>query len=507
MENKQSLLIRADASTQIGTGHIMRCLALAQAWQAEGGEAIFSMATEASGIETRLQQGGFKVVHHYAPLGSDADAIHTISLAQQYQINRVVVDGYHFGAEFQRKLKAAGLRVLFVDDNGHAEHYYADWVLNQNIHAHDGLYAKREPYTQLLLGTRYVLLRKEFWPWRGWQRQITPVGRKVLVTLGGSDPDNITLQVIRALQKVGVGELEAVVVVGGSNPHYEVLQQAVREGTTQIELRQNVDNMPELMAWADMAITAGGSTCWELAFMGLPSLILILAENQKRVAQAMDTIGAAKNIGWHTTLNHENLTQQVEKFFNFDERQDMSSQAQVLVDGKGVSRLTKLLGSKTLTLRPVSNKDCKLLWMWVNDPDVRASSFSSKFISWEEHRKWFEAQFKNPNCFIFIAIDNNDQPVGQIRFDLQDDYQAEIDISIAKNQRGFGYGKYLLQIAIRKIFHQTNIEILHASIKAGNYSSQRIFESNHFQKSFEKNPKNNESEHYILTRINYERRK
>ena len=132
------------------------------------------------------------------------------------------------------------------------------------------MYANREAHTRLLLGTRYVLLRREFWPWRGWRREIPAVARKVLVTLGGGDPDNVTLKVIRALAQVEIEGLEAVVVVGPANPHLEELQAAVKDTPHPIRLESNVTNMPELMAWADVAITAGGSTCWETAFMGLP---------------------------------------------------------------------------------------------------------------------------------------------------------------------------------------------------------------------------------------------
>ncbi|NEP28200.1 UDP-2,4-diacetamido-2,4,6-trideoxy-beta-L-altropyranose hydrolase, partial [Moorena sp. SIO3I6] len=294
-----NLIIRANASLKIGTGHVMRCLALAQAWQETGGEAIFILNTEACVLQERLRSQSMEVVHLSVSSGSTEDAKQTASFAHQFGADWVVVDGYHFGADYQRVIKEAGLRLLFIDDYGHAAHYWADLVLNQNVYAHEGLYAKRESYTQLLLGTQYTLLRKEFWPWQGWQRQIPTVARKVLVTLGGADPDNVTLKVIQALQQVKVEGLEAVVVVGGSNPHYQQLQAAVHDSGTAITLKYNVTNMPELMAWADIAIAAGGSTCWELAFMGNPSLVVILAENQRQVAEKLDAFGAAINFGWH----------------------------------------------------------------------------------------------------------------------------------------------------------------------------------------------------------------
>ena len=334
------VVFRVDASTQIGTGHVMRCLALAQAWQDTQGQPIFIMANPIPALEERLKSEGMKVVHLAAEPGSLADAQETAALAHQFEANWVVVDGYQFGSEYQQTIKNSGLNLLFIDDYGHAEHYYADVVLNQNISAEEEWYQHREPYTQLLLGTRYTLLRREFWQWQGWQRTVPPVAKKVLVTLGGADPDNVTLKVIQSLQIVEVEELEAVVVVGGSNPHYENLKMAVQDSRYPIQLQRNVTNMPELMAWADVAISAGGSTCWELAFMGLPSILLILADNQRAIAQKLATLNLAVNLGWHQDVTIEEIGLALrESIGDRPKRETMSKRERELVDGNGARRV------------------------------------------------------------------------------------------------------------------------------------------------------------------------
>jgi UDP-2,4-diacetamido-2,4,6-trideoxy-beta-L-altropyranose hydrolase len=334
------VVFRVDASTQIGTGHVMRCLALAQAWQDTQGQPIFIMANPIPALEERLKSEGMKVVHLAAEPGSLADAQETAALAHQFEANWVVVDGYQFGSEYQQTIKNSGLNLLFIDDYGHAEHYYADVVLNQNISAEEEWYQHREPYTQLLLGTRYTLLRREFWQWQGWQRTVPPVAKKVLVTLGGADPDNITLKVIQSLQIVEVEELEAVVVVGGSNPHYENLKMAVLDSGYPIQLQRNVTNMPELMAWADVAISAGGSTCWELAFMGLPSILLILADNQRAIAEKLATLNLAVNLGWHQDATIEQIGLALQELIgDRPKRETMSKKGRELVDGNGARRV------------------------------------------------------------------------------------------------------------------------------------------------------------------------
>ena len=339
-----NLLVRADANAQMGTGHVMRCLALAQEQHDAGVNATFVMAIEAPALETRLREERMGFVYLSTLPGSADDAIQTRQLARQKGAQWVVADGYHFGGDYQRIIKDSALRLLFVDDYGHAEHYYADIVLNQNIHAYEGLYVNREPYTRLLLGTDYVLLRREFREWRKWNRKIPKMARKVLVTLGGSDQHNQTLKVMRALQKVDVDDLEAVVVIGASDPHFQELQATIHNSQFAVRLAQNVTDMSDLMAWADIAIAAGGSTAWELAFMGLPSLLLILADNQRPVADRLGSLGVSVNLGSYRKSSSTKITQAVTQLLEAPERRaEMAQQGRGLVDGRGVARVLESL--------------------------------------------------------------------------------------------------------------------------------------------------------------------
>lgn len=338
----QLLLIRADASTEIGSGHLMRCLALAQAWQENGGAVCFVLAWPAPALEVRLQAEGMDVAHLTGvEAGSLADAEATIALAQQQAAAWVVVDGYHFDAAYQLQLKEAGLRLLFIDDYAHAAHYYADIVLNQNIYANVEMYAQREPYTRLLLGTKYVLLRREFWVWRDWQRPIPDKARKILVTLGGSDPDNVTLTVIQALQQLPNDDWEAIVLVGGQNPHYQTLATAVAHDP-RIQLRQNATNMPDLMAWADIAVSAGGSTSWELAFMSVPTVTLIIAFNQQKSAWMMHEYKIFECLGESKVVNKGHIAKTIISLISTKtKRLAMVQKGQELVDGHGTFRVAK----------------------------------------------------------------------------------------------------------------------------------------------------------------------
>jgi UDP-2,4-diacetamido-2,4,6-trideoxy-beta-L-altropyranose hydrolase len=290
-----------------------------------------------------LKANGVRLNRITVDAGSTADALATIKLARDHGAKWLVVDGYHFDYEYQQMIKEQGLRLLVIDDFGHAERYVADLILNQNIYAAVDLYRFRSPSTRLLLGTRYALLRSEFWHWQGWQRPISARASRILVTLGGGDANNATLRVIETIQPAVQSPLEAIIVVGGGNPHRAELKKAIRDDS-RFRLVQNVDNISELMAWADVAISAAGSTCWELAFMGLPALLIVLAENQRPAAEDLDRLGCCVNLGWFHELAAHQLLAQLDSLIRAkSRRQVMSKAGKELVDGLGSHRVVNRL--------------------------------------------------------------------------------------------------------------------------------------------------------------------
>ncbi len=335
----EPLLIRADGSPEIGTGHVMRCLALGQAWQAEGGSVYF-IGEITGGLASRLKNEGVTVQSLESTPGKKNDALETARKAQAVGAPWVVVDGYHFDGSYQRRLREEGVRVLFLDDYGHAERYEADLVLNQNIDAEEALYDDRSEDTELLLGPRYALLRKEFWPWRESRCTPQPEANRVLVTFGGADPENCTEMVVKALGRFNREDLRSTVVIGGSNPNESSVAAAAERTDAAVNLRLDVSNMASLMAEHDLAVSAGGSTCWELAFMGVPNIIFELAENQKGIAEGLENLGAAINLGWHETVNREAVADAIRSLLQKDERRlEMARKGEALVDGKGVRRV------------------------------------------------------------------------------------------------------------------------------------------------------------------------
>jgi UDP-2,4-diacetamido-2,4,6-trideoxy-beta-L-altropyranose hydrolase len=342
IENKGvTLVIRADASVAGGTGHVMRCLALAQACKARGWEVQFVLAQSTPNLDKRLLEAGLLISRaDFAP-GSRADASGTVELAHSAGASWIVADGYGFNAAWQREIKAGNLRLLLLDDYGHADHYSADLVLNQNLHASERAYANRESYTRLLLGPRFVLLRDEFVKHGKLERKIANCARKILVTLGGSDPDNVSRDVLEIL--VAITEIEIIVVAGGSNPHLETLRRLISEMPA-VTLVIDALDMPDLMEWADLAIAAGGTTSWELAFTGLPSLVITLADNQEAISAALDRAGLAIRLGkWETNAKARLVEVFSLLLSDVRRREEMSRTGRELVDGLGRERVLDML--------------------------------------------------------------------------------------------------------------------------------------------------------------------
>lgn len=467
------LLLRADANTTVGTGHVLRGLALGQAWQDQGGAVTLAGHLDNSALIERLQAEGVTVEPMTTEPGSEADAAVTADLAKRLGARWVVLDGYHFSGAYQRQLKEAGLHVLALDDDGHAEHYYADLVLNQNLHAAEELYRRREPSTRLLLGPRYVLLRREFAAYRDWQRNIVETACNVLVTLGGSDVDNVTLKVVHALGLVE-SVSTAVVVVGAGNPHQAALKAAAVEAGPAVQLRCNVINMAQLMTWADVAVTAAGSTTWERACLGLPGLMVVLADNQVRVAEAAAAAGLGQNLGWHSALSAESLAKSLSALLrDAAARAEQARRGREIVDGRGAERVVTQMHAAGLTLRPVRPDDCRLVWEWANEPAVRAVSFSMEPIPWERHQAWFADRLADPDCLFFVA-ELAGHPLGQVRIDLSDP-EAMLSISLAPQARGRGHGVAMVRSACDAAFATGRTRAIVALVRDGNVPSRRMF--------------------------------
>jgi len=482
----ERLLICADASVAIGTGHVMRCLAIAQAWKRGGGTADFLVPEGLGGSLADRIRDGFGL-QTFSVGGSPTFPTNR----DGYQ--RAVLDGYGFGPSEQTALSRLGIPTLFVDDYGHAERYTAKWVLNQNLHAREEMYAKRGHDTRLLLGPGYALLREEFLPWNGWRRSVPEKASRILVTMGGSDVHNASLKILQALACLGECDSEVTLVLGASNPHVAVIRQAAAKCKLRVQIVQNAMNMPALMAWADLAIAAAGGTSYELCYMGLPSVLFVAAENQRRVAESLSAAGVAVDAGTSEAFSHERFTEQLMSLLRSPEgRQAMAQKARKIVDGLGADRIRAALLGRDLRLRPVDREDCELLFSWANNPDARAASFHSAEIPWEEHSQWFARRLADPQSVIYIGENLTGEEIGEVRFQLEGE-KGILSILVAPQFRRAGWGKDLIVFSIRALARARGLRRVDAYVKPDNRASIRLFESIGFRRSMHESQVNGQT--------------
>lgn len=470
-----SLVIRADADTRIGSGHLLRCLALAQACADRGGKVTFACARIEPASRQRLLEEGFAVHSIAGEPGGQEDAAQVVGVAGHCGAEWVVVDGYAFGSEYQRHIKNGGSKLLVVDDYGQADHYYADVVLNPNSSADAALYTNRDERTRLLLGLRYALLRREFRTWGGPKREIPAVARNLLVTLGGGAYGDLLLRIVRAIEQAGFSDLKVRILAAASDVNSPTLIDAARKCPTPVEVLPLSPNMPELLAWADIAIGAAGSNTWERAFLGLPSLVIVLADNQRENALFCERRGIGVNLGDAGTVRVEELARTLADLVPDQARRaEMSRRGGDLVDALGPGRVLDALEDDGVGLRDLRADDCRRVWEWANDPGVRAVSFRGDPIPWEGHQRWFAAKLGDPDCLFFIATGDGGEPIGQVYFDVKG-REAVVSVSLAPASRGKGYGPRVIRKASRKLLDRGAVESIHAYIKPNNEASLRAF--------------------------------
>jgi len=472
------LLLRVHAGADVGSGHGMRCLALAQAWRNSGGAVVFVMRDCGPAFRRRLSREEMPLEIISGPAGGEEDLRHTLASRERLAADWIVLDGYCFTSDYQAAVARSGAKLLVVDDCGDLGPYHGDILLNNNLHARAALYTECLEHMRLLLGTRFALLREEFLRQAAMRRTVRSPAGNVLVTLGGSDPTNVTPKVVEALRLLGGGAgLQITILAGETNRHFDDVKSAVEKSELHVDLRSSADDMAALYNWADMVIGAGGISCWERALLGVPSLVITLAENQQPIVRELASAGAAVELGPGEGLRPEHIAEQLGALLeDAPRREEIARRGRELVDGQGAARIAMHMLGEKLFVREARPEDRRMLWQWVNDPVVRGMSLTGlDHIPWETHVEWFEGKLAEENCLLLVAIDADDVPIGQARFDIEGRV-ATISISIARDSRGKGRGTSLIRIALARLFTQTDVREVIAQIRPHNKASRGAFE-------------------------------
>ena len=366
--------IRCDASQSIATGHVMRCLAIADQVSAVGGVATFVMADCPESLIAKIKTNKHQVVFldkQIAP-GTAGDAQALAKVARDYAAEHptknicLLLDGYHLLEDYRVALRqAAPYALAVIDDLHRCKSYSADLIINQNPGVHAKDYTGTD--AQLLLGLGYAILREEFIRFKAAQapKQIVGAATNIVVTMGGTDKDNATTLVLEALNKLFLESrpdaffdtqgktIEITAIVGGGNRHARELQSMCHDLSV-LSLQkakwtcaEAVKDMPATLHQADLLVSAGGTTIWEAAYLGVPTAALIIADNQKPGMRAFAATGAVNYLG----LTEDNTAQSIaEKLLPLvtekgaTPRREMAAAAAV-VDGHGAQRVVSAMAA------------------------------------------------------------------------------------------------------------------------------------------------------------------
>jgi UDP-2,4-diacetamido-2,4,6-trideoxy-beta-L-altropyranose hydrolase len=490
-----TVLIRADASSTIGTGHVMRCLVLAEALKENGFEPVFLTKPLEGNIDHKIAENGFRLVSLVsddagAEIEEVCDAIRVTGAAM------IVFDHYGIDAGYEKRVKdATGIRVMVFDDMYKPHH--CDILLNQNMYADAARYdALVPPGCKRLCGVEYALLRKEFRTITKRDRSKAPEGRlNLLVTLGGADPGNVTLKVMEALEKVEGVTFNVTVVVGAVNPHLGAIRAFPSSSGCVFDIVVNASNMAELMNEADVAISAAGSTTIELLYMQVPMMLIVLADNQDAVAREMQRQGFGINLGTAKALHVETLTVQIADYLH----------ARIGREGKGgqpalpsIGNIEKVVKKMVCgmyadyALREAAAEDMMAVFSLSNDAEVRKYSMNTAPIPLEDHRRWFEKRLSDTQS-PFLVVAQGDTCLGQVRLDKKAEGYV-FSISLSRALRGCGFAADIIGKSLQRL-PEGSLAV--AYIRHDNAASVKSFESNGF---IPVEPVSNHSEFLTLTR-------
>jgi UDP-2,4-diacetamido-2,4,6-trideoxy-beta-L-altropyranose hydrolase len=361
---------RVDASMQIGSGHVMRCLTLAEALRANGAQCHFISRAHSGHLLELIRQRGFVVTalpvelpplpanttvasEHakepaHAPwLGCDwqTDAEKTRAILAKLQPDWLVVDHYALDQRWETALRPHYQKLMVIDDLADRPHQ-CDFLLDQNLGRQPQDYVNLVPaQCKVLAGPQYALLRPEFAALRAYslQRRQQPVLKQVLITMGGVDQPNATEQVLQALKGCTLPQdCRISVVMGPQAPWLPQVRALAQDMPWPTEVLVNINDMAQRMADSDLAIGAAGSTSWERCCLGLPTLLVVLADNQRLGAQALQEAQTAFLIGDVNDIAMK-LPLAINASASHHRLQEMSTATAAITDGRGVDKVLKAM--------------------------------------------------------------------------------------------------------------------------------------------------------------------
>ena len=492
------VIFRCDASLEIGTGHVMRCLTLANALRLQGSVCRFVCKRFSGNLENRIQRDGFEVVSLPLPLaeiGKDQeesnlpkhfpwlggrwqdDAEQTIAAIGPNKPSWLIVDHYGIDSRWEKFLRPHVEKIMVIDDLADRAHD-CDLLLDQNLVANiDQRYEGLLPENSVrLIGPKYALLQPEYAELRKKAKVREGPVKRILVYFGGADNENLTLKAVKGVKSLKTSDLVIDVVISPKNPNSKQLRNEVKEKLN-FRIHENLPTLADLIISADISIGGVGTTTWERCCLGLPSFVVAVADNQKPIYDEMVKENYVKEVSREEIGDEIRLSKKLEAVFTNENLKLMSKKCFSLVDGFGCKRVIRYLKNRAVIPRLANQSDEELLLVWSNDLKVRENSLSKTVIGVEEHKKWFKDKLNDVNnCIILIMLNPYQEPVGSIRFEkIEDNWR--LSFLVAHKFRGKGYGLPIVEEGLEYLSTKSDKYTIKAEVLHNNLASLKIFKN------------------------------
>lgn len=474
IEPPRVAVFRADASPDIGAGHVVRCSALAEALGDIGWETV--LACRADTLCT-AGSAAARFARTITLDGPEADEPARLATALPGGCGLLVVDHYGRDARFEAACRPWARQILVLDDLADRPHD-CDVLLDQTPGRTEGDYDGRVPKrARLLIGPQWALLRPAFGMARlaglAQRREV----RRALVTPGATDRVNLASRIVAALSSVGL-PIAVDVMLAGSAPFLDVVRAQAAAAPVKVAVHVDVANPIPLMQAADLAIGAAGSTALERCCLGLPSLMIITADNQRNVAAGVAAAGAGELLGDAASIDAADIARAVDALAaDAPRRQAMAATAAKLCDGLGARRVATLFDrplcaddGAAVTLRLATPADGDIMYDWQQHPETRRFARSPAKPDASEHRAWLERRLADPGCVLNLIM-HDGAPAGVVRLDRRDEAAMEVSLLVSPERYGQGVGRAALGL-VRRLLPQVS---LLANVLPGNKASQRLF--------------------------------
>jgi len=456
-----SVYIRADGNVMIGSGHLVRCIALAQMIK-EFYTITFVCKEIPSNLIEALSENQFYLIM----VTKESEFLELLT-----SLDTVVLDGYSFDTDFQKKIKKIGCSLVCVDDLFDQE-FFADLIINQAPGVDPNKY-KAQPYTQFALGLNYVLLRDSFLKSVLEEKRIDKT-ESVFICFGGSDQRNLTQMVLSVV--ISFREFKKIVVVTGFSYKFsEKLESLIDADHRVFHFHGiNENQMTQLMWESDIAIIPASGILFEAIASGCKIIFGKYIDNQRVLYEKFKSLNFFESV---ENFEVENIMHSVS---NIIKNKGGNPR---LIDGRSAERILEKFNALAtshfeveLYYRFANLDDLHLYYKWANDKLVRENSFHSEPVIFEQHVNWFYSKVNSENCFLYLFINNAHIPVGQVRIEIVDK-EAVIGISIDKKFRGKSLGTKMLLQSSNDFFNKKSFRKIIAYVKKENVASYLIFKN------------------------------